>query len=281
MILAQKSAKLSSLPYYVTFTDLEKFRPGQLERTILKEIQWRGYFYMAAEHKGKTVSAIVYDVVLDSHHSNGGVLIWAIFVDDKFAKFVAPPSSLPGEKEVVHIRGTPLSRLKPMKMGDDRFLIRAMDGQPLNIDDLKKEAKSITPPPEQVDPGLTAAYLLLRGVGLAPSPDAPANGQDYLRNAELRDQFNAARLKIGMSPSEVQAVLKAKPLESGEVDAGVYQIYGSNESYNIKDWLRFSNILVVYRDGKAITISGIPSGHDWRQEVGKATIDLPTVPGTN
>ena len=38
--------------------------------------------------------------------------------------------------------------------------------------------------------------------------------------AELRDQFNAARLKIGMTEMEVESVLKAKPIEAGEVEAG-------------------------------------------------------------
>jgi hypothetical protein len=94
----------------------------------------------------------------------------------------------------------------------------------------------------------------------------------------LLDQFNAARLNIGMTEAEVQATLKAKPLESGKVEAGNYSVYGSYEAFNVSDWLCYSpffNILVVYRDGKAIAISSIQSGYDWRQRLEKTLIDLP------
>ena len=149
----------------------------------------------------------------------------------------------------------------------------------MSIEDLKKEVKSTTaPPPSQVDPGLTAAYLLMRTIGLAPGPGPPPSEKDYLRNAELRDQFNAARLNIGMTEVEVEAVVKAKPLESGKVEAGLYRIYGSNESINVEFWLRAPHILVVFREGKATAISSIPGGHGWRRELGKATIDLPAPP---
>ena len=89
------------------------------------------------------------------------------------------------------------------------------------------------------------------------------------------NQFNAARLKIGMTESETEAVLKAKPLESGKVEAGDYKIYGSNESFNINYPLRFSNILLVFTGGKLSVIRSIPSGAEWRQELGEMFSDLP------
>jgi hypothetical protein len=123
----------------------------------------------------------------------------------------------------------------------------------------------------------------MRVLGIMPGPGAPPSEKDYLRNAELRDQFNAARLNIGMTESEVQAALKAKPLESGKVEAGDYRIYGSNESVgdisSISGTFRhFSNILVVFREGKAVAISSTPAGYDWRRKLGEATTDLPKRP---
>ena len=50
-----------------------------------------------------------------------------------------------------------------------------------------------------------------------------------------------ARLNVGMTESEVEAVVKAKPIESGNVEAGVYRIYGSNESFNIDPSLHFEH----------------------------------------
>jgi hypothetical protein len=277
--LARRLAKLDSASHYLTIGDLDKFQPGRSKSGILKDVQWRGEFNMATEYKGKVVSAIIFELVPDDSRSKGGVWIWAIFVDDKFVKFVEPPPSLPGDMEVVNVHGTPWSRVKPLTAGDNRFLVRALDGKPVLAAELTKEVKSLAAPPHRrIDPGLTVAYLLLRAMGAAPAPDAPASEQDYLKNAALRDQFNAARLDIGMTEREVGATLKAQSLESGQVGAGSYRIYGSNESFNINDWLHFSNVLVVSRDGKAIVISSVPAGYNWRQKLRKATVDLPVTP---
>jgi hypothetical protein len=279
----KKLSSLNSASYYLVAADLEKFRPGRAKEDILKDLKWRGELYMAAEDDGKAVSAIVYDLLSDDPNIEAGVWIWAIFVDGKFVKFVKQPTSLPSDKEIIDDRGTLRSRPKPLKAADDRFLIRGMSAESVSIDDLKKEVKSLIPPQgHHIDPGLTAAYLTMRVLGLAPGPEPPPTEKDYLRNAALRDQFNAARLKIGMTESEVEATLKAKPLESGQVEAGLYRIYGSNESFDISSisgvWRHFSNILVVFRDGKAIAISSIPAGLDWRQKLGETTIDLRRAP---
>jgi hypothetical protein len=77
-----------------------------------------------------------------------------------------------------------------------------------------------------------------------------------------------------MTESEVESVLKAKPLESGKVDAGSYRIYGSNKSFKMKD-LHFANILVVFRDGKVSVIGGADAGDAWRQELAWEFVDLP------
>jgi hypothetical protein len=103
--------------------------------------------------------------------------------------------------------------------------------------------------------------------------------EDFRRNAELRDQFNASRLRIGMTERDVESVLHANPVESGKVEAHSFAIYGSNESFAISHTLHFSNILVLFRDGKASGIySGetVPGGRGWREQLGKLFVDLPS-----
>lgn len=261
------NTKLTSPHYFLGVGDLEKFRPGRPKRDILKDIQWRGYLFMASTYKGKSVCAIFY-VVLSNDPSSGGEGVWAIFVDSKFAKFVECKRDM----EVVDYHGTPRSRPKPIKMGNISWLIRAMETEPVNIADLKKEVKALTPPSSQIDPGLTAAYLLLKIMGKAPKS---ATEDDYKKNAELRDQFNAARLKIGMTEAEVESVLKAKPLESGNVEADSYKIYGSNESLNVNHLIRFSNILIIFKKGRVSVIHDSPADYGWRRKLGELFIDLP------
>ena len=151
-----------------------------------------------------------------------------------------------------------------------------MKSNAVSLDELSKGLKSIKAPPEHIDPGLTAAYLGFKASGLAPSPPPAEKDPEKLRkNIALRDQFNAARLNIGMTEAEVEAMLKAKPLESGKVAAGNYSIYGSGVWFGVSDWRCFSlylNILVVFRDGKAIAISSIKSGPDWRRNLDKALL---------
>ena len=68
-----------------------------------------------------------------------------------------------------------------------------------------------------------------------------------------------------MSEAEVEGVFKAKPLESGKVETGFFKVYGSNESFNIDPALLYSNVLVLYKDGKASVIYAIDGGSDWRK----------------
>ena len=107
-------------------------------------------------------------------------------------------------------------------------------------------------PPSQADPGLTAAWLLLR-----PAIEA-ASSEELKKNAKLRDQYNASRLKLGMTEREVESALNAKPIEMGEAAAGSWRLYGSTESLNITEYLHYSNVLALFRAGK---LSGVYSGY--------------------
>ncbi|HUG94344.1 MAG TPA: hypothetical protein VML55_26170, partial [Planctomycetaceae bacterium] len=207
---------------------------GRSMDDILNDIQWRGNCEMTTEYNGKSITAISYSVV----RRDGGIgdSIWAIFVDGRFQKFVPWPEW--GDR-------------RTLKVGDFFLLIQAFQSEPLNISDLGEAKKAELEPPEQIDPGLTAVWLLLRkGV-------EAAQRRDLKRNAELRDQFNASRLSIGMTVSEVESVLKAKPMEAGAIEAGSFRIYGSTESLDAPEILHYSNILVLFQEG---TVSGIYSG---------------------
>jgi hypothetical protein len=124
-------------------------------------------------------------------------------------------------------------------------------------------------PRQRVDVGLTIAWSVLH-------PNLPrATEKDYQRNAQLRDQFNASRLQIGTTQLQVESTLKSGALESGVVAAGSFGVYGSNESFNIDPWLHFSNILVVFREGKVSGIYSARPGAEWRDQLGVLFLDLP------
>ena len=270
-------AALDSATHYLTPPDLDKFRPGRSRSDILKDLRWRADYFQAADCDGTSIAAINYRLIADGRESYRSMSLHAIFADDKFVKFIRWQPDI----ELVPYERTTLSQRRRQKAGDYSWLTRVVESEAVNIADLKKEAEAMskTPPPrKQIDPGLTAVYFGMRVLGLAPGP--PPREEDYEKlreNVALRDQFNAARLNLGMTESEVEAVLKAKPLESGKVEAGRYQIYGSNKSFNINDWHHFtcfSNILVIFREGKAVAISSIESGYDWRERLGVRITDL-------
>jgi hypothetical protein len=276
--LAAKLNELDSATYILTLDDLDKFKAGRSKAEILKEIKWRAGSVLAAHCDGKDVFEIDYGVVVDTTVLDRQWSGHALFIDGKFEKFIR---WLPGTEPEAG-NGTPANQPKGRTAGDEcDWLSRAIKSKAVSVADINKEVASIRKPPSEVDPGLTAAYLLLRAAGVVPGPDEPATEQEYLRNAALRDQYNAARLDLGMTAAEIEDILKAKPLEEGKVEAGTYQIYGSNESFNINGLLHFLNIFVVYKEGKAIAITSISAGDDWRRELGEAIIDLPSPPDSN
>jgi hypothetical protein len=258
---------------YLALSDLEKFRLGRSQSDVLKDVKWRGTFFMACGHKGKTVCAVYYLVSLDGTRGDRGEGVWAIFVDDMFVKFVPWQAR---EMVAVPYEGGTWSRPKPTKVDDCSWLIRQLDRKPVSVADLAKEVKAIAEVPTDKHislTGLAIAWVMLRNGMHNYVPSA----EDYKRNAALRDQFNAARLRIGMTKSEVESMLEAKPLESGKVDAGSYHIYGSNESFKMTQ-LHFANVLVLFRDGKVSVIHRAPAGDAWRQELAWEFVDLPRRP---
>lgn len=258
---AKTDTPLDSANGYLAVADLDKFRTERPRFDILKDLKWRAGPVEMADCHGKAICAITYTVLMDGRPAEES-LIWihALFVNDKFVKFI---DWLPATGVAKRVR-----------VGDCGWLARALEAKSHSIEDLRKEAKSTRVTPKQTDIGLTIAWLLLRPQIKGAKPPSV---DDYIKNAALRDEFNAARLDIGMTELQVDSILKAKPLEQGKVDAGLYKIYGSNESLNINYPLNFSNILVAFRDGKVIAVysSNYCTGDLWRRGLGEEFIDLP------
>jgi hypothetical protein len=274
---------LLSADYSLRGGDLDKFRPGRLIDDVLKDVQWRGNFQMAATYKGQSLCSIMYFLLPDGATTiSKGHWVLAIFIDDKFTKFVELPEPLPDDLVKRYDRNYKRERsfYKSIMVGDCKFLMREAESEPANIVDLLRKLNAEPAAPSHVDPGLTAAYLLLRATGMVGT-ETSEDEKDRQRNVALRDQFNAARLKIGMTQSEVESVLNARPLESGNVESGSYKIYGSNTSIGTEDIyhsLHFTNILVVFDKGKASIVRSVSACDDWHQRLAEEFSDLPAPP---
>jgi len=157
-----------------------------------------------------------------------------------------------------------------VKVGDSTFLLRAATAAPVDVVAVEKKL-SATPRPQSkgFDPGLTLA-LLPYMAGLAEEEK-----QWTKKIGALRDEFNALRLRIGMTESEVRAVLPTKPLDAGDVAAGTYKIYGKEMHEGGLFPLVFANILVLFKDGRATTIYAVPAGPEWRKDLAHMFSDLP------
>jgi len=246
-----KKRELTSPDYWLEPSEYEFFRPGRLKSEILTDVNWKGAWYQTTKHQGKSIAAINFGF-FERPPSGKGTMAWAIFVDDKFEKFVRFPKP-------VYDR----------KVGNFQRLINAYNSDSVSVPDLRKERNELSArlkkKPRKTDWGLTFVWLLFsKGIierEAAEEKKREALYPEYLkRNAILRDQFNAARLKIGMTEKDVDSIFKAKPLHTGKVEAGPFKIYGSNERLVLgpNNYLHYVNSLIVYREGKVIGIHAIP-----------------------
>jgi hypothetical protein len=256
--------------------ELNKFQTGRSRIDLLRELHWRGGLEMAAEYNGKSVFLIDYYVLPNDGREDTAQPILAVFVDDKFVKFIKAP---PQETIEVPYEDTTVRYLKPIKVGDLSWLAAALECQPVDIEAFQRAVNTPPParPPHDPDWGLTIVAL-----ALMPFMHDYASPADHKRNAVLRDQFNPARLSIGMTQAQVQSVFHAKPLESGTLEAGSYEIYGSNEffdfAYSADIILHFENVLIVFREGKTILMRAVPAGDGWRQKMHYTDLPKPPAP---
>jgi hypothetical protein len=240
-----------------------------MQSEILADIQWKGNFGRAVEHNGSHVCAIAYQLFSDNVTGQGAGYVYAVFIDDKFAKFVRPPPPRPEDMEVVDVEGTPSSRPRPRRLDDLSQFVRIHEADPADLAALEKEVKARPDAPSSIDPGLTIAFVLMGGLRFK------ATEQQHGRNAKLRDQFNAGRLQIGMSVEEVEKTLRSKAIFSGITGSDDLRVYGSNEWFNIYDTIHFTNVLVLFRDNKARLICSAPPGADWLNKLRDCFIDFP------
>jgi hypothetical protein len=260
-----------SRDYFLSRDDLAAFRAHRPKAEVLKDVQWRGNFVMASRVDEKNIYAISYQLFSNNPYG-GGASVYAIFVDEQFIKFV---KWFRGDFVDVPYNGSTWSRPKRIKTGNDSWLVRAAASTPANLSELEKEAREEARQSDNrdssIDPGLTVVFLGLKATGVLGKPTE----RDYQRNLELRDQFNASRLELGMTPAQVEAIFKAKPLETGKVPAGDYQIYGSDESSKLGHPMRFTNVLVLFQKSKATFVYGTWPGDGWRSELEWLFLDLP------
>jgi hypothetical protein len=231
----------NSVSAEIDINQIDEFRRGRLMDEILRNLPWVGNFEMAGVQNGKPLTAISFEVRPTKNWTGRfNKTIWAVFVDERFVKFV--------DMESVDILST-----YPIRVGTFPALQFAAKQPSLPNETIKKQIKAIIdnePPP---DPAIDLPRIYAE----ARAKNAEALRRMEKENAQLRDQFNAARLKIGMTKAEVSAKLKDKPLESGVLESGAFEIYGSTKPACAASSRAYHNILVLYRDDR---LAGIYSG---------------------
>ncbi len=215
--------------------EIDKFRPGRPMADILRDIHWVGNFEMAAEQDGKDLAVISFYV--HPKVERYGKTLWAVFVANRFVKFVEMD---------------PKNVSYPIPIGTFQAIQICAKLPPVVVADFKQRMEEDNRP-EPNDPALAAIYAKTK------TPEVLAfDRHQQEENTQLRDQFNSARLKIGMTKAEVAATLRARPLESGALDSGSFEIYGSTKIKLFNQARHYKNVLVVYRgDRLAVIYSGL------------------------
>lgn len=79
-----------------------------------------------------------------------------------------------------------------------------------------------------------------------------------------------------MPKSKVESVLNQdKPLRTERIKDRTYEIYGSDESFNVNPAVQFANVLVIYEGEIATGLYGLPSGEDWYEQLSNWFSDFP------
>lgn len=244
-----------SAHYLLGTEDLDVFQPGRQMREILEQLSWRGNLEMMAMHEGREYAAISFGIYGGPFSDDPrATIIWALFTDGRFNKFVNWPD---WGKERIHI-------------GNFSRLVKAVESDPVNLAKLMESPSEVAP--KEVDLGLTVAALVTSAAGAA------ALERDFTANAALRNQFNAARLSLGMTTAEVDRVFRrARPLGIGDYADGTYRIYGAEQHLGVMPYLHYSNVLVLFNEqGVAGVYSGytVPGGEQWREKLGDSFVEL-------
>lgn len=267
---ALDSQKTPSANYYLTVAELAEFRPGRERSEILKSLNWRGDLFMMAELDGTATTAIGYTLFGSVPEDDGATeSVYVIFENDKFVKFVTLQAYTP-YKAVRDQEGgqnvDDVEKRNSFRMGDARALRLLAETKPASVEELQQAVNNAEPSPRQIDPGLTAVVLGMKALGIDPIGSYP---EDYRLNARMRDQFNASRLRIGMTQQEIDELFKSKPLAEGNVEGGKYVLFGKfhPEAINVQAGLEYANVLTLFDEAGHLTWA-IPVSpyEDWREQ---------------
>ena len=222
--------------YVLSAEDYGTFVPGGERDEILAALHSKGNFEMSAVIDEQEVTGISFGIV-STPFDGPGQLLWAVFIDGKFSKFVKWPANWTKD---------------PIPVGDFSRLVAAMDAEAVDIRLLDQQVRALPAAPSETDLGLTVVGWVFG------SSIKRAREKDIERNRELRDQYNAARLRIGMTVDEVEEILDASPLRVWRHEDAAYPLYGSTDLLSILPYEHYSNILVIIREDR---IRGIYSGY--------------------
>jgi hypothetical protein len=264
--IKELEAERPSLHGWLSMVDVARFRAGRSKSDILHDLHWRVGSVHGAEVKGRRFMVVDYSLVADVQDVQRGKRVHAVFVDGRFERLVASQSAVTGN---------------PLKMSEyAAWLDRLINTEGFKVGHLRKTTGPGTAPQDAVEIGLTIAWLLRQPM----TKNHNASEEEYRWNAALRDQFNAARLDLGMSQQEVEDTLKVRPkivkgvreygpLASGKLEAGDCKVYGSTVSFPISREFHYSHVVVIFRQGKAVSIFSFPADTLGRDEAPDGIID--------
>ncbi|MBI5434092.1 MAG: hypothetical protein HZA52_14765 [Planctomycetes bacterium] len=239
----------------MTVAELDCFRPGRARREIQAELGSRVGRAWLVDCGDRQLGTLGFELIsVGESDRRSGFCFDALFVDDEFVRLVERPYDEPG----------------PATVDDCAWLARALERPSLGAVELEERARSLAERVEHVDWGLTAVYVVLSPF-LADRTVRSPSADDFARNAALREQFDAARLDLGMTEAEVEATLRAAPLDRGTTIGGAFCLYGSRDRLPLDDAVRHRNVVVVYRDGRACVVESIGDVDAWLRSVAGVT----------
>lgn len=228
-------------------SDLERFEPGRSRRDILTDLGGRAGEVRVARCGESEWCTIGYEIAIDAVvDPTEGFPFDALFIDGDFVALIDTPSEDFG----------------PNSLDDCAWFTRMRESCALDRAELVERTRDFADRVGHVDWGLTAVSIVLSPLFLATAPDGPTD-EDIRRNAELRAQFDATRLTLGMTEAEVSAALRAEPLERGRTIGGTFAVYGSRELSSVRSEFRHTNIVVLFHDDRATALSTIGDVDPW------------------
>jgi hypothetical protein len=230
--------------------DLCHFQEGVDLSVIMEKINWRGNFEYSTIIDNEAVTGIGFRYSVADPEGLHGPNILAIFKDYRFLKFTEYPN--PSEKSLI-------------RFSELREALAAPAVSPIELWEKYTERYKRLVESAAAEPGIEIQSMILGPMlkaFLSKSGKDSASFADYKKNVELRDQFNASRLRLGMTSIQIMAALKCdQSLAIGQIDGMKYEIYGSTAYIDkMSSYIHFQNVMVIFNDDKATGIYGVFEG---------------------